>query len=801
MSPRPPGPLPPLGLAALAILAGIGAGHAIPVPYAPAAAAAFGLALCAAAAARWAPRWAPVAVLLGVALVGAARLDLQPRVQMRADGGAITGEVRAVAGARALVTTETGPVRLWMAEPRPPIGATIAALVGPIEPEPLLPGALAPDLADQLGRTPLLRARRHLRLGGPPGEGLAPATVFAHAEHGPLLRALLTGDRTGVPAAELELLRRTGTSHLMSVSGLHVALIGGMWAAAASALLRAPLRTRGRGWARAMPLTVGLCGAYAFAAAVGMPVSAQRAVVMGALGALAVAAGREVVASNTLGAAVLVVAMVDPRAAAEPAAWLSFGAVLGMATLSPLLLRLLPPDPPPGLRGLLQSVGAGLGATVGTLPATALLFQEVPAFGPIANLVAGPPIGAVVMPIVAISPMLPTPLAHPLIRIADLVLHWTLEALLLLPDLRWHPALSATGALAFGASLLLTRRAPLVPATVALLAFGLRAMPAAELEVWFLSIGQGDAALLRFPDGRRWLIDGGPPGDRLAKWLRMRGDTRIDTLFISHPHPDHIGGLLPVLTQLDVGRLVVPRPPTHDEDAYLALWRTAFARGIPVLDPSQLPAEAANQSGAAILHPRGWTGRGGSRVNDESLVLWVRYGERSLLFAGDVEERAERHLGPQLPAVDVLKVAHHGSKTSSNPPLIAGARPSFAVISCGQGNRYGHPHAEALSRLQGVRLLRTDRDGTIVMRTDGRSLRWAGWTAESGWTPILRAAWAPRPTPGQREALAAAEQTRHEKHARKLLAEAAKDQGEPPKTKRRPGRTSARTLRPKRPRT
>ncbi|MBL8614066.1 MAG: ComEC/Rec2 family competence protein, partial [Deltaproteobacteria bacterium] len=796
-------PLPPLGLAALALLAGVGLAQALPLSAPEAAAGALGLALCAGWAALRSPRLAPPALLLGLALLGAARVDLQPAAAdgLALDGAAVRGRVRSIAGARALVDTEAGPLRLLMSAPRPEIGAEIAALVGPAEPEPTLPGALPGDLADQLGRAPMLRARRHLRLGGPPGPGLAPPALFSEAAHGPLLRALLTGDRTGVPAEQLELLRRTGTSHLLSVSGLHVALIGGMWATAASALLRPPLRRKGRGWARAIPLLIGLFGALCFAAAVGMPVSAQRAAVMGGLGALAVAAGREVLAGNALGAAVLIVVMVDPRSAAEPAAWLSFGAVLGMATLGPLLLRLLPPDPPVGLRPFLQSVGASLGATLGTLPPCALIFQELPPLSPVANLFAGPPISVVVMPAVALAPLLPEAAARALIGVADPVMGAVLEGLRLLPDVRWHPTLSAAGALALGASLLLTRRAPLVPAAVALLTLGLRAQPAVELEVWFLQIGQGDAALLRFPDGRRWLVDGGPPGDKLTRWLRMRGDDHIDAIFLSHPHPDHMGGLQGVLEQLEVGALIVPRPPEADEGSYLELWRAAFAKRVPVRGPDALPAAPPAGSGAAILHPRGWAGRGSPRVNDESIVLHLRYGERSILFAGDVEERAERHLGPRLPRVDVLKVAHHGSKTSSHPPLVAAARPSFAVISCGVGNRYGHPHAEALGRLRGVRLLRTDRDGTVVLRTDGRNLRWSGWTPEAGWAPLDRAPWAPRAAPEIEAALAAAEAEDAAKHSRRLEIEAAKAKGEPPppkskkKSKKRSGGAKKRSSR------
>jgi hypothetical protein len=171
-----------------------------------------------------------------------------------------------------------------------------------------------------------------------------------------------------------------------------------------------------------------------------------------------------------------------------------------------------------------------------------------------------------------------------------------------------------------------------------------------------------------------------------------------------------------------------------------------------------------------------------SDANANSIVARLVYGETSFLFTGDSEEETEKRLlatGAELRST-VLKVAHHGSKTSSHPPLLAAARPSFAVISCGVGNRYGHPHAEALARLRGVRLLRTDRDGTVVLRTDGRSLRWSGWTAAEGWTRLDRAPWAPRAAPAVEAALAAAEAEDAAKHARRLEIEAAKARGERP---------------------
>lgn len=769
---------PAVAYAAVCAMAGAGlcAAAACPIPARELLWGALGLLGCAALAAPRRRALAGLCLCLAVSLLGAARVAGQRQLAEGALGARapIVGEVLRARGARALVQTEDGPVRVIFSEPRPKPGDRIAALTLRPEPDPRLPGLPPDELSDRISGAPLRRARRTIWLGGPPPAVADRPDPYAAVEHGPLLRALLSGDRSGVPQEQLDLLRRTGTSHLLSVSGLHVALIGGMWSATSSLLLRPQLRRRGSGLLRLIPLTVGLLGSVAFAAAVGMPISAQRAVWMGGCAALAIALGRRPNTAALLSIAALGVLLWDPSALGEPSAWLSFGAVVGMVGLGPQLTRWLPPDPPPGLRPLVGSVAATLGASLGTLPASALIFQEVPPISPVANLWAGPPISVAVMPAVALVPLMPAQAAEWLLILADTALGIVLDGLRALPEPRWRPATDGLGALGLGLSLLFLRRRPSVTAIAALLALGLRTVPHRELEVWFLSIGQGDAALLRFPDGRRWLVDAGPPSRQLVRWLRMHGDTELDAIFLSHPHPDHQGGMQPILEELKVGALWVPRPPTHGEQAYQELWRAAFAAGVPV----RTPADA----GPMVLHPTGgWRGRGEAHVNDESLVLHVRYGDRTLLFAGDVEARAEAHLGQTLPTADVVKVPHHGSRTSSTLPFVGPLRASFAVISCGRENRYGHPHPEALARWRGVRVLRTDLDGTIVLRTDGRSLRWSGWTPEHGWRPIERAAWAPRPTAAHLAA-AALQAEDHWARANRYLAE---ERGEkpPPRSK------------------
>jgi competence protein ComEC len=245
-----------------------------------------------------------------------------------------------------------------------------------------------------------------------------------------------------------------------------------------------------------------------------------------------------------------------------------------------------------------------------------------------------------------------------------------------------------------------------------------RVVPANVLTVTFLAVGQGDAALVEWPDARVWLVDGGPNSDQLLRYLRRRSLRRVDVAVLSHPHPDHLGGLVPVLESLEVGELWVPRPPRLDELDYRAAWRTAFARGIAIRTPRDLEDR--------IEHPLfGWRSPAravSSIVNDESLVLRIQHGAHSFLFTGDVESAAERWLAPFLLPATVAKVPHHGSRTSSSPAFVEALGAEWAVVPCGRENRFHHPALETLNRWSGTRVARTDRDGSIRFVSDGTTL-------------------------------------------------------------------------------
>lgn len=222
------------------------------------------------------------------------------------------------------------------------------------------------------------------------------------------------------------------------------------------------------------------------------------------------------------------------------------------------------------------------------------------------------------------------------------------------------------------------------------------------------------------PDGKTMLIDAGPTesGRTVVDYIASLGYSRIDYVVATHPHEDHIGGMAQVLSSFDAGEMWMPRA-TSNTATFENLLDVIASKGIPVhaAESGKTICSTGNAS-ATILSPRATTY---SNLNDWSVVLEVKIGEKSFLFTGDasvgvIEQACTHH-------IDVLKVGHHGSKTSTDEELVNQLSPTYAVISVGKRNSYGHPSSEALSALSSVpHLYRTDLQGTITIECDGDSL-------------------------------------------------------------------------------
>lgn len=243
----------------------------------------------------------------------------------------------------------------------------------------------------------------------------------------------------------------------------------------------------------------------------------------------------------------------------------------------------------------------------------------------------------------------------------------------------------------------------------------------AVLEVHFLDVGQGDAIFIQTPTGRQVLIDGGRSGSGTVASVSEVvpfTDRSLDIVVATHLDADHIGGLAEVLEQYEVGMILVAEEQRDDSAAF---WEAVEAEGADVIvveAPMRVTLE--DEVVLDILSPT--SALRGAPDNERSIVAKLVYRNDSFLFTGDMEKRAEYALlaaGVDISA-DVLKVAHHGSSTSTTPAFLGAVAPRLAVIQVGQ-NSYGHPHPDVLARLAGITVVRNDINGTISLYSGGDS--------------------------------------------------------------------------------
>lgn len=258
--------------------------------------------------------------------------------------------------------------------------------------------------------------------------------------------------------------------------------------------------------------------------------------------------------------------------------------------------------------------------------------------------------------------------------------------------------------------------------------------------IYYLDVGQGDSELIRLPGGENILIDTGTgeTADKLVSLLQELGVKRVDHLIATHPHEDHIGGMESVVRKIPVGKIYMPKVA----DKQIPTTRT-YEGLIDAISDKKLKITQAKAgmtiplSGQAKLELLAPNGTQYDDLNNYSVVAKLTYGQKTFLFTGDAEKLSEKEmLGKNYDLkCDVLKCGHHGSSSSTSAAFLKAVSPQFAVISCGLNNDYGHPNKEVLSRLQkaGVKVYRTDLQGTILARCDGKSI-----TFETGQKSLVK---------------------------------------------------------------
>jgi competence protein ComEC len=589
---------------------------------------------------------------------------------------------------------------------------------------------------------------------------------------------ILLGTRSSIAPEIADAFSTAGLTHVVAISGWNIAIVAALVAAAVR-----PLERR-RGGRRA-----GLVAAVAIVATYVLLTGASPSVVRAALMAGAVLVGRlagsRAHATSALGLAALGMLVAAPSVLWDVGFQLSLLATAGLvwfgASFEARLTRW-----PAWIR---EPVALTLAAQVTTLPVILVNFERLSLVAPIANVLVVPivplamaasaaasiagivleaitlgPIGdaaawlvggatwlvlramvevgsvMAAVPLAAVDVSVPAPFAiawFPILGLAT----WALrrEGTATEPRVPDEAMASTMAALAR-----LTRPVPMSIALVAVLGIAtFLGRPDGRLHVTALAIGQGDAILVETPTGVTMLVDGGPDPELT---LRRLGATLpfhvrdIDLLVLSHPHQDHVGGLVEVLDRFAVGA-VLHAGIGFENAAFERLLADASAGSVPVglaragqvvaLDGvTTLEVLYPTEADAQAPLPEG-------DINNGSVVLLLRHGGFSAVLTGDAEAPVEAALVSRggLPAVDLLKVGHHGSHSSSTPQFIAALRPSVAMISAGVDNEYGHPAPETLATLSaqpGIAVYRTDLQGNVEVATDGRTYR---VRTDAGWGP------------------------------------------------------------------
>ncbi|HEY6361558.1 MAG TPA: DNA internalization-related competence protein ComEC/Rec2 [Vicinamibacterales bacterium] len=557
-----------------------------------------------------------------------------------------------------------------------------------------------------------------------------------------IVTAVLVGDRTALPDDVRLRLQAAGTYHVIAISGGNIAIL--------AALCLGLLRVLGGAGRIAAAVTLAVLVAYA--GLVITSASVWRATLMASLYLVARLLDHRSPSWQALMVTAAIVTCVRPLDVRDVGFILTFGATAALLDVARRMRAR--PARHRAAQWMLASVASSLAVEAALLPVSAHAFSRVTSAGLVLNLLAVPLMGVVqVAGIVVASCAGVDLLAQPAGWIGHLAARALVDSAGLVDLFPWLSArvpppqpvvvlayyvalgvaLTSRGRLRVGAACILVTAAAAIGGVVKLPA---PPMAEAHLRLTLFDVGQGEAILLQPPQAGAVLVDsGGTPfgsdgfdiGARvLAPALWARGVRRLHALLVTHGDPDHLGGGRSVLADF-APAYAWEGIPVSRHTALQEWIADARTRGIPVVPRLAGEQFSLGRTRVRVLHPPPADWERPRVRNDDSVVMEVVFGEVAMLLTGDISAEIERALLPRLThaRIRILKVAHHGSRTSSSRELLDGWRPQIALISCGRGNTFGHPATEVLSRLDaiGAQVYRTDRHGQITIETDGADVR------------------------------------------------------------------------------
>ena len=563
-----------------------------------------------------------------------------------------------------------------------------------------------------------------------------------------ILCTMLLGDGTQLDRDTKELYKRNGIIHILSISGLHITLIG---MSVFKLLRKCGCSTK----------VSAICGCLLlvfYGGMTGMGVSAFRAIGMYAIRMLGVWIGRTYDMLTSLGVLAVVMLLQQPEYLYHCGFLLSFGSVCGIGVLAPHLDNI----GTGAVNKITQSLLTSLTVTIFTLPIHLWFFYELPVYSVFINLLILPFVG-VLMIVGIIVLLLPEMKIFVILKIVDQGILYFYEKLCLLfdklPFHSWVPGMPTWWqVLAFYIILLILintcfRRKnkwkikyKLLMLTIPVIVIGIRFPTGLQIHV--IDVGQGDSICVQTDGGETYLFDGGSSSKKqvgkyiLIPYLKNKGISHIDSVFITHPDQDHCNGIIELIETgvengITIDRIVlpsidVPRRAAELEEILRCVENSKQKNPIQIAYIAKGASWTSGNTSFTCLHPE--QNAVITDSNSYSECFLIQNGKFSMLLTGDVEKEAEKAMSQELAIqmnrkniqeITLLKVAHHGSNTSTSTEVLDVIQPQISVISCGRNNSYGHPHPKVLERLASsqTRIIETTDTGAICIKVGKKKIK------------------------------------------------------------------------------
>ncbi len=552
------------------------------------------------------------------------------------------------------------------------------------------------------------------------------------------LNSLIIGDRTNLESGIENDFINTGIIHALAISGLHVNIL--------LSFIFYVLRFLQIGQDKKNTIALAAIGFYTLM--VGAMPSVTRAFIMAAVILIGKTYDEETDTLSSIALAALIILFINPLQLYDIGFQLSFGATLSIIFFDKKLSNMLP------FKGYIaESVALTLSAELGVLPISIYYFYRLPVYSLLANLAVVPMIplifilgiisiiiGSIFVPISYIFTLINTVIIRLAVTITGGIS--SLPASNLIIQRPYFFVIVCYYLMVFISIGLfdVSHKKIIIPAMAAIILFGVFYQPVyKDALITFIDVGQGDSSLI-CTGTSKILIDGGGSvrtkysdfdvgEDVLVPYLLANHMRNIDVVFVSHEDNDHMGGIIALLENIRVGRIFLGERP-EDNPLFDKLERIASSKNIPITYLNRGDKLSIGKVQIHVLNPS----HDKIDVNNDSLAFNLTYGRADILYTGDIEMEGEDGIlksGLDIDT-DILKVAHHGSSTSSTAAFLNKANPNISVISVGKNN-YGHPNSGVLTRLSGYsKIYRTDEDGAVIINTDGKYISVKRWSEQNG---------------------------------------------------------------------